>query len=545
MTSQQPVWLIADVWETIAAVRPDADAIVQGAERIRWSEFDRRANEVARDLLGCGLRHQSKVAFFVRNSPAFLIGVFACLKAGLVPVNANFRFGAAEAARLWDDADAECVVFSGTLGNVVAAARPMAPRVAAWRWVNDHGKPCPSWAAPFETPAGRDSGAGRAVTPWARTADDLIMLYTGGTTGPPKGVMWRQDDVFGLLNDTAAVRYPQDRGLAGVAETQRRDQRARPRFVPCGPLIHGTAAFSSYAVLGSGGAVVLLEGRSFDAAELLDVVDREHISHVSVIGEAHARPVADLLDARPGQWSLSTVRLITSAGMQLSPITRSRLLARMPQALCVDVLGSSEAPAVGRARSTASALASSGTFVIGPGVRVLDGDNQDVRPGSGRTGVLAVRGRSPLGYYKDPQRSERLFQIIDGERWVMTGDLASVHEDGTVQLLGRGSAVINTGGEKVYAREVEEALLRDPAVADAVVVGVPHDVLGHMVVALVQPRPGSTVHADGLLRGLRRTLAGYKVPKRIHLAESVGRDQSGKVDYPRLVRRLSEFSADS
>ena len=535
----QPGWTIADVWETIASIRPDADAIVHGAERISWSEFGRRADAVAADLLSCGLRHQSKVAFFVRNSPAFLIGVFACLKIGLVPVNTNFRFGPQEAAHLWDDADAECVIFSGSLGEATADARALGPRITAWRWVDDQGSPCPAWAAPFE---GSQPAASPIAAPWPRSGDDLIMLYTGGTTGPPKGVMWRQDDVFAILNDTAAIRYPQDGGLAGVADTQRRDQRPRPRLIPCGPLIHGTAAFSSYGILGAGGAVILLESRSFDAAELLDVVDREQASHVSIIGDAHGRPIADQLAARPGHWSLSSVRLITSAGMQLSARTKARLLARMPQALCVDVLGSSETPAVGRARSRAGSLAPTGVFGIGPGVRVLDDDGQDVRPGSGATGVLAVRGRSPLGYYKDPDRTGQLFRTIDGKRWAITGDLAAVHADGRVQLLGRGSTVINTGGEKVYVREVEDAILRSPAVADAVVAGVPHDVLGQMVVALVQPRSGAAVAADDLLRELRQTLAGYKVPKQVHITESVGRDESGKVNQALLARRLAELT---
>jgi acyl-CoA synthetase (AMP-forming)/AMP-acid ligase II len=548
MTSkpEQPGWVIADVWESIAATRPDTDAIIFGAEHISWSEFDHRADAVAADLLGCGLRHQSKVAFFVRNSPAFLIGVFACLKAGFVPVNTNFRYGAKEAASLWDDADAECVIFSGSLSEVAAAGRPLAPRVGAWRWVDDQASPCPSWAGPFEGgpfEAGRQP-APRAAAPWARSADDLIMLYTGGTTGAPKGVLWRQDDVFAILNASAAIRYRADRGLAGVAATQREDRRARPRFVPCGPLVHGTAAFSSYAVLGAGGAVILLEGRSFDAAGLLDVIDREQVSQLSIIGEAHARPVIDQLEARPGHWSLSSVRLITSAGMQLSRETRGRLLAHMPRALCVDVLGSSEAPSVGLARSTVSSLAPSGAFAIGPGVAVLDEDDKDVRPGSGAVGVLAVKGgRSPLGYYKDPERTRRLFATVDGERWVITGDLATVGADGTVQLLGRGTTVINTGGEKVYAREVEEALMRNPAVADAVVAGIPHEVLGQMVVALVQPRRGALLDTADLIAELRQALAAYKVPRQIHIAESVGRSDNGKVDYPRLVRRLSELTA--
>jgi 3-oxocholest-4-en-26-oate---CoA ligase len=250
------------------------------------------------------------------------------------------------------------------------------------------------------------------------------------------------------------------------------------------------------------------------------------------------------LDAHPRRWSLASLRLITSAGMRLSADVRARLLAHCPDALCVDILGSSEVPAVGRSRSTASSLAPDGTFAVGPGVRVLDDDDHDVGPGSGAVGTLVVRGRQPLGYYKDPARSDALLRVIDGERWSNTGDLATVHADGTIQLPGRGVTVINTGGEKVYTREVEEALLRDPSVADAAVVGQPHDVLGQMVVAVVQPHPDRSVDVEHLLEQLRTSLAGYKVPQCVYLVDSVGRDDSGKIHYGRLVRRVSELSVE-
>jgi acyl-CoA synthetase (AMP-forming)/AMP-acid ligase II len=534
-------WVIADVWETIAAMRPDADCLVQGRRRLSWADVDRRADAVAAMLLQAGLQHQSKVAFFVRNSPAFLIGVFGCLKVGMVPVNTNFRLNADEVTALWEDADVECVVFSADLTNVVAAARPRVRRVSMWLHVDDAGGATPpAWTQPFD--AG-DVPRSAAQAPWPRDPDDLILLYTGGTTGVPKGVMWRQDDVFAILNASAAVRYDAADGIAGVALSQQQDQRARPRFVPCGPLIHGTGSFSSYGVLGAGGAVILLERRSFDAIELLDTVERERVTHLSIVGDAHGRPIAAELDAHPGRWDLRSVRLITSAGMQLTEEVRARVLAHFPRALCVDILGSSEVPAIGRSRSTASASEPAGTFVIGPRVRVLDDLDRDVMAGEGAVGVLIVNERKPLGYYKDPQRSAALFRIIDGERWSVTGDLAMVHSDGRVQLVGRGASVINTGGEKVYGREVEDVLLRQSDVVDAVVLGVPHEVLGEAVVGVVQLRPSATVSAEDILREARESLAGYKVPKRLHVVESIGRNDSGKIDYLELARRVSDLES--
>jgi 3-oxocholest-4-en-26-oate---CoA ligase len=535
-------WVIADVWETIARVRPRADCIVQGSTRLSWADVNRRADAVAAALLRTGLEQQAKVALFVRNSPAFLVAVFACLKVGLVPVNTNFRYTADEAARLWTDADAECVVFSAELTDVVAAARRNVPAVRAWWRVADGPGPIPEWAAPFDAPP---VSADEARAPWPRSPDDLLLLYTGGTTGRPKGVMWRQDDVFGILNDSARVRYNRPGDVDGVAEMQRRDRRKRPRFVPCGPLIHGTGGFSSYAVLGAGGTVVLLSSRTFNAVELLDTIDRELVNHVSVVGDAHGRPIADQLDAHPGRWSLASLRLITSSGMSLSESVRSRLLRHAPHTLCVDLLGSSEVPSVGRARSTASSLAPTATFVVGPAVRVLDDQGRDVVAGSGVAGVLAVRGRRPLGYYKDPEHSAALFRTIDGEAWSVTGDLATVQADGTIQLLGRGFAVINTGGEKVYPREIEDALLRQSDVVDAAVIGLPHDVLGQMVVAAVQARTDAVLDPDAVAAGLRADLSGYKVPKQIHVLDSLGRNDSGKVNYAGLAQRLAQFSSDT
>ena len=539
----EPGWVIADVWETVARIRPSADCIVQGETRLTWADFDSRADAMAATLLRAGLRHQSKVAFFVRNSPAFFIGVFACLKVGLVPVNTNFRYRADEAAQLWTDSDAECVVFSADLVEVAAAARPSVPRVRSWLRVADGVEPMPEWATEFGGAPVAPVASGSARASWPRDPDDLILLYTGGTTGAPKGVMWRQDDVFAILNSSGAVRYQSPGDLAAVADLQASDQRPRPRFLPCGPLIHGTAGFASYGVLGAGGTVILLGGRAFDPSEALDAVEREQVTHLGIVGDAHARPILERLDAEPGRWDLSSLRLVTSAGMLLSEGVRAALLRHVPDALCVDLLGSSEIPTIGRARSTATSLAPAATFVVGANVRVLDDQDHDVHPGSDEVGVLAVKGRHPLGYYKDAAKSATLFRVLEGERWSVTGDLALVRTDGAIQLLGRGTGVINTGGEKVYPREVEDALMRQPGLVDVAVVGLPHELLGQVVVAAVQVQPGTAVDPDEVLSALRHDLAGYKVPKRLHVLDSLDRNDAGKLKYPALVERLRELDA--
>jgi 3-oxocholest-4-en-26-oate---CoA ligase len=528
-------WVVADVWETVARVRPDADCISQGRVRLSWRDFDARADGFAQRLLDTGLGQQGKIAFALRNCPEFLIGVFGCLKAGLVPLNTNFRYTAREAAEMWTGADVECVVFSASIAETVAQARERCPRVRSWIQVDevpDRGRA--EWAAPFPQPV-----AGTVRAPWGRTPDDLLLLFTGGTTGPPKGVMWRQDDVFAILNATAAVRYPAAEGIAGVARLQADEHRYRPRFLPCGPLIHGTAAFSAYGVLGAGGSVVL-QGAHFDAGEVLDTIDVEGVTQLSVIGEAHARPLLERIEADPHRWSLTSLRLITSAGTALRPATRDALLRFCPDALYVDLLGSSEAPGLGRSQSSGSA---DGTFEPGPDVRVVADDGRAVRPGSGEVGTIVVRGRGPLGYYNDPGADAGLFRVIGGQRWIAPGDLATVELDGSLRLRGRASAVVNTGGEKVFPREVEDALLTHPAVADAAVVGIPHEVLGQMVVAAVKPVAGRQVDPGELDTHLRTTLAGYKVPKQIHVLDSVGRGENGKIDHVALARRLSALGA--
>ncbi len=535
------VWIVADVWEAVAAERPDASCIVQGGVTLSWRDFDQAADTLAASLVDFGLVHQSKVAFFVDNSPAFLIGVFACLKAGLVPVNTNSRYGAAEVVQLWSDGDVECVVFSGRLREVTGQARDLMPGVRAWLDVDDDADQRPDWALEF---GGDRPQSGPFSAAWGREADDLLLLYTGGTTGSPKGVMWRQDDLFGLLNRSAAVRYVDTEGLPGVRARQRADTNARPVLLPVGPLVHAAAAFAAYGVLGAGGTVVLLEGRSFDAREVLDVIDREEVSHLALIGDSHARPIIDLLDAQAGNWSLASLTLITSAGMAFSEQSRSRLLAHLPNVMCVDILGSSETPMVGRARSTIGSVPDGAVFERGRYARVLDDAGREVEPGSDVVGVVAIRGRTPIGYYNDPARTDAVFRTIDGERWALSGDRATVRPDGSILLLGRDSTVINTGGEKVYTLEVEDALTRDPSIADAAVVGLPDPVFGQMVVAAVQVTPGGVLDLDLLRAGLRERLAGYKVPKQIHVVDSLDRGENGKIDVARLGERLLGMVGD-
>ena len=531
-------WNYADVWETIAEVRPDEVAQVQGARRSTWADFDRRADGVAAALLDAGLGYQAKVAQYLYNCPEYLESIFGAWKAGMVPVNTNYRYGDDELVYLWDNADAEAVVFHGTFAERISGLRKRLTAVRSWLWVDDGTDACPSWATPYGDAVAAATAGQRTVGPWGRGPDDLFLLYTGGTTGMPKGVMWRQDDLFVVFNRSGRVRYPEDGGLDDVRRQVSALGQSPVKLVPCPPLMHGSGTFTAFSALSSAGCVVLLEGRSFSATELLDTIEREQITEIAIVGDAFAKPILRELDAAPERWDLSSLWLIVSSGVMWAAETKEGLLRHVPGVLCVDTLGSSES--VGMASSQSSRKGTVGTagFRLSPDARVLDDDGRDVVPGSGDRGLVALRGRMSLGYYKDPDKTDRTFMVIDGERWSIPGDYASVDADGTVKLLGRGSVCINTGGEKVFPEEVEEVLKLHPSVADAVVVGLPDERFGEAVIAVVEPVASGETLDDAaraaIVAHVKERLAHYKAPRQLVTVTTIGRAASGKVDYRRL-----------
>jgi fatty-acyl-CoA synthase len=535
-------WNFADVWELVAAARPDAPALGQGARKVKWSDLDRRANGVAAGLVAAGFGRQAKVAQYLYNCPEYIEAVFGAFKAGMVPVNTNYRYTEDELVYLWDNADVEAVVFHGSFSDGAEAARRRLTGIKQWWWVDDGTGDCPEWADRYEDLAAA-AGPDPVRAPWGRSGDDLLLVYTGGTTGLPKGVMWRQDDLFSVLNRMGELRYPEQGGLSGVRETLAAPSRHPPaRLLPGPPLMHGTGLFTAMSVLSSAGSVVMLESRHFDPGALLDTVQRERITQLSIVGDAFAKPLLAALDAEPHRWDISSLWLIVSSGVIWSADVKAGLLKHNPRLMMVDSLGSSEA--VGMARSTSRLGRTSDTagFQLGPDARVIGEDGEDVAPGSGQQGRVALRGRGPIGYYKDPEKSAGTFVMRDGERWTIPGDFATVRADGSVQLLGRGSGCINTGGEKVFPEEVEEALKLHPAVADAVVVGVPDARFGETVTAVVEYEPGSVGVTDGeLSEWVKTRLAAYKAPRHLIPVSTIGRAPNGKVDY----RRWREYAEDA
>jgi fatty-acyl-CoA synthase len=534
-------WNFADAYETVAAKLPDAPSQIQGERTLSWADVDRRANGLARDLLDAGLGHQAKVAAYLYNAPEYLESYLATFKAGLVPVNTNYRYGPEEIAYLFDNSDTEAVVFHTSFTELIDKVRSRLPGVRRWYAVDDGGT-VPEWSTPYEevVRAGRSDPV---RGPWGRSGDDLLLLYTGGTTGMPKGVMWRQDDLFNVLGGggNPVLGEPPAADLDDFAS-----RITGPGFVtmPACPLMHGTGQFVAFVTLNGGGCVVTLEGRSFDAAELWRAVERYRVNGIAIVGDAFARPMLAELEAQPGRYDTTSVMLMSSSGVMWSQETKTALLERMPQVILFDSLGSSEAVGLAASISAGGSATDTAQFQLGERVRVFTDDGREVAPGSDDIGMVAISGFIPLGYYKDEAKTARTFRTFDGVRYSIPGDYAQVNPDRRLHLLGRGSVCINTGGEKVYPEEVEEVLKEDPAVADAACVGVPDERFGESICALIQPVVGTSIDEKQLSRRVRARLAGFKVPRSYLTVQSLGRSPAGKLDYPGLSE-LARASAAS
>jgi 3-oxocholest-4-en-26-oate---CoA ligase len=344
----------------------------------------------------------------------------------------------------------------------------------------------------------------------------------------PKGVMWRQDDLFCALNPASGLDYGPDPDLDKV-----RALCVKPgtRIMPAAPLMHGTGMFTSIGNLTTGGCTVTLESRSLDAEELLSTIEREGVNGVAWVGDAFAKPVLRALDANPGKWDLSSLFLIVSSGVMFSEESKQGLLGHHPGMMIADAFSSSEALGLGTSVSTAGGTSGTAKFIIGDNTRVITDDGREVEPGSGEIGRVAVKGRNPLCYYKDEEKSAKTFLVFDGIRYSVPGDYAMVEADGSLTLLGRGSVCINTGGEKVFPEEVEEVLKLHPAVLDAVAIGVPDEKFGEAITAIVEARPGEAIDEADVIAHVRAKLAAYKAPKRVLVVDTIGRAPNGKVDY--------------
>ncbi len=524
-------WNFGDVYEAVAQGVPDAPAQIHGDIVRTWGEFDRRANALAEDLIDAGLQKQSKVGIYLYNGPDYFEIVQAAFKGAFAPFNTNYRYGPDEVAYLFDNADAEAVVFHTSFADLIDQIRGRLPLVRRWYAIDDTGSGIPDWAVDHQALV--SPGADRVMPPWGRSGDDVLMLYTGGTTGMPKGVMWRQDDLFTALGrgGNALVGAPPAETLDDITE---RAAAGASLLVAC-PMMHGTGQFTAFGMMQTGGAVVALPSRRFDPAELWRVVDERSVNVLAIVGDAFAKPMLAELDANRDAYDLSSVLAMISSGVMWSQEVKNGLIGHLPQVILSDNFSSSEALGMGTSVSRAGATESTARFKVGARCKVFTEDGREVEAGSGEAGMVAVGGPQPVGYYKDEAKTESTFRTVDGVRYSIPGDWATVNEDGTLNLLGRGSVCINTGGEKVFPEEVEEALKRHPTVNDAVCVAVPDERFGEAICAVVEPVPGAEPTLDELAGHVRTGLASYKAPRHLVVVETIGRAVNGKVDYKGLT----------
>ena len=523
----------ATVWESIADAVGDQTALVHGATRRTWREFDERAARLAGAFTAAGLGPDSKIGMYLYNGNEYLEAQYAGFKLRGVPVNVNYRYLDDELVYLLDNADAEALVFHSSLGDRVERIRARLPGLRLFVEVDDGG-PHLDGAERYEDLLAAHAPAERIE----RFEDDLYMLYTGGTTGMPKGVMYA---IGGMTASFMASSYPTfglkaPTDAADVAPLVAAvvERGHAPISIPTCPMMHGTGMWiGSMMPLLGGGTVVSLTDHHLDGHEVLRLVEDERVSMLVIVGDAMCKPIVRAVDEaieRSEPYDTSSLRVITSSGVMWTAEVKQAVLERMPQLMLIDAIGSTEG-SMGIQVTGKGAPVQTASFTKNEETKVFTPDDREVQPGSGETGMVAAGGSVPLGYFKDEEKSARTFRVIDGVRYSFPGDWATIEADGTLTLLGRGSQCINTAGEKVFPEEVEEAVKRTEGVNDCLVVGLPDDTYGEAVTAVVATVDGRSLSEAEVVASVKAQLAGYKAPRRVVFVAAVPRAPNGKADY--------------
>ncbi len=534
---------LATVFDTVAAAVPDREAIVWRDHRLTYDDVRVRTNRLASYLhdRGLGVRtergelagHESgqdHLALYLYNGNEYLEGMIGAYKARVAPFNVNYRYVAEELRYLLNDSGARAIVYGSSFAATLAEVLGDLPNLEVLIQVDD-GTPhelLPG-AVAYEDALAAGSPDGPPVEP---SPDDLYILYTGGTTGMPKGVLWRQADIYigamgGRPIGSAGDPFPSYEAIAEAAAAN----GGMLRMLPTPPFMHGAAQWAAFITFTSGGALVIQDRVDrLDPSDVLSVVEREKVVSLLTVGDAIARPLIEEMET--GSYDVSSLFAVSNGGAALNVTLKERLLALLPNALVLDAVGSSETGAQMTHASMAATGASTGTFTPGPDTIVVDAEMSRVlQPGDDDLGWLAQRGRVPLGYLGDADKTARTFPVIDGVRVAIPGDRARIDSAGVIELLGRDSVTINSGGEKIFAEEVEQAIAAHPAVYDVVVVGRPSDRWGSEVVAIVQVHDGMQVTEEELLEECARHIARYKYPKAFLFRPEIQRSPAGKADY--------------
>ncbi len=522
----------ASVWETISDIIPDNDALICGEEVVSWKEYDLRSSKIATALSEAGLSSNSKAGLYLNNSNEYLICQNAIFKVGGCPINVNYRYVEEELIYLLENSDSEAVFYHACYGERIKRISNSLPNIKVWIEISDGTKSQFNDCLHYENLIAEMNPMGRIY----RDPETIYMLYTGGTTGMPKGVMYKQGEfLIYLFRTLKAMGYDVPEDLNNLTERikeQDKDNNFIKSLVGC-PLMHGTGMWlGAFLPLNLGGTVITTPNLGFDANQLWSQVEDKSVTNIVIVGDAFAKPMLNALDIAKktgNPFNIESVRTIISSGVMWSEEVKNGLLEHHDMQL-MDTMGSTEG-GMGSSVSTRDNPPKTAKFSINPGVIILADDGETLEPGSDKVGLIGTSGLVPEGYYKDEKKSAQTFKEIDGVRYSFPGDYAKYEQDGTITLLGRGSNCINSAGEKIYPEEVEEAIKRNDEVFDCLVVGLPDEKFGQKVIAVVSLVKDADISETKLLEATREFIAGYKLPKGIIFKDVVQRAPNGKADY--------------
>ena len=525
----------ASVWEKNSDVIPDKIALICGDNEVTWREYDQRAAKLATLLTNAGLGDDSKVGLYLHNSNEYLESQYSVFKIKGVPINVNYRYKEEELIYLLENSDSEAIFYQSCYAEQIASIKDKLPKVKLYIQVDDKTNETLDFAQDYESAISECQPMERQE----RSEDNIYMLYTGGTTGMPKGVMYQHGGhLKGMLNTAGAwglipVQEKIDVDSVALEVKKLADEGRLPISIPACPLMHGTGMWLGAIIPHLvGGTVVTLPNLGFDPDGLLKEVEKRKANNIVIVGDAFAKPIMDALDKAESEgspYNLESINTVISSGVMWSSEVKQGLLKHHDMVL-VDAMGSTEG-GMGSSRASRDNPAETAKFVLNPGVIVITDEGKLVEPGSDKTGKIGTSGLVPLGYFKDEKKSAETFKEFQGVRYSFPGDYAKVEADGTITLLGRGSNCINTAGEKVYPEEVEEAIKRNDDIFDCLVVGLQDDRFGQKVVALASFQEGREIQEQDLIAFTREHLAGYKLPKQVLFVDEVMRAPNGKANY--------------
>ena len=525
----------ASLWENIADLIPNETAIICGDQKKTWSEYDVVSSKLATGLSQAGLKTYSKAGLYLHNSNEYLEAQYSIFKIGGIPINVNYRYKSEELLYLLDNSDCEALFYQACYGDQINKIKNSLPSIKIWIEVEDGSESlvdgCVLYSSLIQTC--------NEMSRWKRPEDIIYMLYTGGTTGMPKGVMYNQAEfIQGMFKTLRGMGYELPADLSKINEyiSDLHAKKELPVSLVGCPLMHGTGMWlGCFVPHNLGGAVATIPGLGFDPDKIWQECSRVNVTNIVIVGDAFARPMLNALEIAKENnqpYDLSSLKQITSSGVMWSAEVKAGLLKHHDMRL-MDTMGSTEG-GMGASVSTRDSMAETATFKLNPGMIVLKDNGELVEPGSDDTGLLGISGDMamiPIGYYKDAKKSAETFREYKGTRYSFPGDYAKIESDGSIILLGRGSNCINSAGEKIYPEEVEEALKKDPLIFDCLVVGVPDERFGQKIVAIVSTVGNKIIDESEILTNVRERLAGYKLPKIILFSEIVERAPNGKANY--------------